>query len=304
MRYERFGTALLAINLALATSPAMAAIFEYEGVCEASAAVKLDDDHFVVASDETETLTVYRRNEKRPVSTLPLADVTDIEAAARIGDTIFWLTSHSLNKDGEDKPKRKLLLATQIDPDGHTLRLVGEYRQLRARIAEALGTDEALLMPNLNIEGLAATPGGDLLIGLRGPLAAENKAQVIRLKNPLIPSTLPAAAETSPDEEIPPVSGLFLDGLGIRSLEKIGTGEHAYLIVAGSVADGGPQPKLYWWNGKHDLQPHTAVDLQGMVPEALFAWNEEEFQVLGDNGGACSDESDNRRWFPSLIVKP
>jgi hypothetical protein len=41
-----------------------------------------------------------------------------------------------------------------------------------------------------------------------------------------------------------------------------------------------------------------------MVPEALFAWNEEEFQVLGDNGGVCSDKLDNRRWFPSLDVKP
>ncbi|MBP1861555.1 DUF3616 domain-containing protein [Rhizobium herbae] len=304
MRYERFGTVLLAINLALATSPAMAAFFEYEGVCEASAAAKLDDDHFVVASDETETLTIYKRNEKSPVSTLALPDVTDIEAAARIGDTIFWLTSHSLNKEGEDKTKRKLLLATQIDPDGHTLRLVGEYRDLRAKIAEALGTDEATLKPNLNIEGLAATPGGDLLVGLRGPLTGENKAQVIRLKNPLTPGTVPAAAATSTGEEIPPVSELSLDGLGIRSLEKIGTGEHAYLIVAGSVADGGPQPKLYWWDGKHVPQPHTTVDLHGMVPEALFAWNEDEFQVLGDNGDACSDESDNRRWFPSLDVKP
>ena len=41
-------------------APASAAM-NYRGPCDASAAVALDADHFVVAGDEDNTLRVYRR---------------------------------------------------------------------------------------------------------------------------------------------------------------------------------------------------------------------------------------------------
>ena len=43
---------------------------DYIGICEASAAVALDDSHFVVASDETNTFQIYRRGIAKPVQAL------------------------------------------------------------------------------------------------------------------------------------------------------------------------------------------------------------------------------------------
>ncbi|RVK27631.1 DUF3616 domain-containing protein [Sinorhizobium meliloti] len=301
MRYELFGSlSVAAVAFSLAASAAMAGSSEYEGVCEVSAAAKLDDSHFIVASDETQTLTVYKRHEATPLAKFDIGDVTDIEAAARVENTIFWLTSHSLNNEGEDKKKRKLLLATSYDPKTQSLAVVGEHRQLRAQISSALGMQEGVLKGELNIEGLAATADGDLLVGLRSPLAAGKTARVVRLKNPLDPGHHTEAAAAA--EQDPP--GLPLGGRGIRSLEKIATGDHAYLIVAGSVEDRGQPPLLFWWDGtSKEVNPGPEVDLAGMTPEAVIAWNEHDFEIFGDNGDACSDESDNRRWFPSRHVK-
>lgn len=44
----------------------------YEGLCDASAAVALDGWHFVVADDEHNRLTVYRRSEARSVGEVEL----------------------------------------------------------------------------------------------------------------------------------------------------------------------------------------------------------------------------------------
>jgi len=48
------------------------------------------------------------------VSVVALSAVTDIEGATVIGGDVLWVTSHSLNKDGADRPNRKVLLATPI----------------------------------------------------------------------------------------------------------------------------------------------------------------------------------------------
>lgn len=277
---------------------------QYEGVCEASAAAILDDSHFAVASDETERLTIYERGKAEPVSTHPLTDVTDLEAAARIGDTIFWLTSHSFNKDGEDKTKRKLLFATSVGDDPSLTDAGTVFRDLRATIASILGIDEATLAASLNIEGLAATPDGKLLVGLRAPLTEDGRARVVRIDNPFALVGLPAPAAGVAPDSISPVSALKLGGRGIRSIELVGTGEHRFLIVAGPVQDHAAESQLYWWDGdkSHDPVPGPAAPLAGIAPEALIAWDDHVVQVIGDNGDACSDEKPGQRWFPSIDV--
>jgi len=149
-----------AVTAVLWTAAGAAEPFRYEGLCEASAAVALDDTRFAVASDDLEVLTLYERGKASPVATVPLDDVTDLEAAARIGDTVFWLTSHSLNKDGEDKKKRKQLLATSVAPEGAVAPQGAVSRTVRAMVATRLGAEEAALAKAFNIEGLAATPDG------------------------------------------------------------------------------------------------------------------------------------------------
>ncbi len=302
MRSDLRTILFVAAAAAVLATPGAAEPFRYEGVCEASAAVALDDTRFVVASDDLKHLTIYERGKADPLTTVPLSDVTDIEAAARIGDTIFWLTSHSLTGNkGKDKPERKLLFATVLAPDG-SLHLRGtEFRDLRERLRVLLSLDSAAFARTLNIESLAATPSGDLLVGLRSPLRSDDKALTVRIEDPfalvgLSPS--PAAADSKP---VADVSALDLGKRGVRSLERVG---ERYLIVAGSVEDGGKPPAvLFWWDGASAVTPGPALSLAGLTPEALFAWSDGTVQILGDNGETCS-EKDGDRWFPSVEVRP
>jgi hypothetical protein len=236
------------------------------------------------------------------VRTVTAPDVTDIEAAARIGTTVFWLTSHSLNRDGEDKPKRKRLFAMSVR-SGPTLVPAGTvYSDLRRVIAQALGRNEAELAQTLNIEGMASTRARNLVVGLRAPLDPDGRAIVVRISRPFALVGLPQGHRS---ETVPPVSLLDLGGRGIRAIERIGSGARTFLIVAGPVADGGqPGPALFWWDGQNAVTPGpVAPDLAGMTPEALSARSSRRVQVLGDNGSACSDEADNPRWFPSIDLR-
>ncbi|HEU0098197.1 MAG TPA: DUF3616 domain-containing protein [Allosphingosinicella sp.] len=281
----------------------------YSGVCEASAAAALDSNRFVVASDELELLTLYKRGAAQPLSTFAHPDVTDIEGAARIGDTIFWVTSHSVNKEKEDKPKRKILFATKVLPTGALAAAGTDYRNLRADIAALLGVQEKIqqngkvtggLALDLNIEGLAAAPDGSLFVGLRGPLSS-GKAQVVRIVKPFGRVGLPQAAPVGPAQ--PKVFRLNLEGRGIRSLERVGKGSRAFLIVAGPVGDSGPAPKLYWWDGRNQPTPGPGLGFGAMKPEALIAVSAGRVQILGDNDDNCAeDEAAPPRRFPSRDV--
>src|SRR4051812_22523828 len=77
---------------------------EYKGVCEASAAVVLDDNFFAVANDETNVVVAYQRGKPDPVRSFNFEsfttfDKSDLEGGARIGSRIYWISSHSLNKE-------------------------------------------------------------------------------------------------------------------------------------------------------------------------------------------------------------
>ena len=91
----------------------------YEGLCDASAAVALDARHFVVADDEHNKLSVYRRGEAKRVGQVDLkflkADKeSDLEGAARVGKRIYWIASHARNSAGEPRPDRQRFFATEI----------------------------------------------------------------------------------------------------------------------------------------------------------------------------------------------
>lgn len=296
---------LVAATLACTSGAAPAQTVRYNGLCEASAAAMLDDRHFAVASDDSATIRIYERGRPDAVGQFDHAGVTDIEAAARIGDTIFWLTSHSFNSGGEDKPKRKHLFATRIGAN-LTLADVGSDQDgLRARIATLLGKSEKTLAKTLNIEGLAATPQGELLVGLRGPLdGGHDRALIVKIADPFALVGLPSPPGSGVST-IAAVSRLDLDGRGVRSIERVGTGIRAYLIVAGSVEDGGVPPRLFWWDGGNRVEPGPDPVLEGVTPEALIVWDDRNALVLGDNGDACSDKEGDpaARWFPAVAVK-
>ncbi|EJJ29708.1 DUF3616 domain-containing protein [Rhizobium sp. CF142] len=285
----------------------------YQGICEASAAALVDASHMAVASDDFSAIMIYQRGKPKPVTKFPLDDVTDIEGAARIGDTIFWLTSHSLNSSGQDKPKRKELFATAVSADG-TLSSSGEvYRNLRADMAAALKLSEGDLKTHVNIEGLAATSEGHLLIGLRGPVP-DNRAIVLELANPMQLVKLgtgdTGSAKMTQVVTMDLSDGPGTTGRGVRDIARVG---NRYLVLAGSEPDGGnPPPKLFWWDGNADGRVTSGpdADFSGMTPEAIVVWNDHEGEILSDSGGAmikgvaCADKDPPKdAFFPAIDVK-
>ncbi len=293
----------------------------YSGPCDASAAVALDAEHFVVGNDERNTLYVYRRGQPLAVASLRLskflgtrADAeSDIEGAAAIGTRIYWITSHGRDSRGKAQPSRHRFFATEVLPGlPPALAPVGEPYVRLLRDMEAsdalkpykLG-DAARLAAEaeggLNIEGLAATPEGELLIGLRNPLSHQ-RALVIPLENPAEVINGGRARFGTPIE-------LDLGRRGIRSIELVGA---SYLIVAGPPADSGSFA-LYRWSGKPGdaAMPLAGVDLKDLRPEALFAIPQTNLvQLLSDDGGVmaggveCKKLPAARQTFRSLVVTP
>ncbi len=231
---------LLGLGLFAAAGPASGQkpgeVFEYSGMCEASAAVAIGPGHFLVAEDQTSILRLYQRGEAKPVHSFPdLADAigvpnefvdkdrkTDIEGAAAIGSRIYWITGHS-----ERWRTQRRFFATDVTSQGGawSIKLVGTpYRELREDLLGDKVTigyiDNVELRDNnaangFNIEGLARTPNGKLLIGLRNPVV-KGKALAVPLDNPdevLLKGAPPRFGKIVP---------LSLGGNGIRSIDLVG----------------------------------------------------------------------------------
>jgi hypothetical protein len=294
---------------------------QYSGPCDASAAAALDGEHFVAGNDESNTLHVYRRGQARAAGELNLSkflgtrtdDESDIEGAASVGTRTYWITSHARNSRGKARQDRHRFFATEVIP-GHppSLRPVGEpYTRLLNDIeaSDALKpyrlVDASRLAAEaeggLNIEGLAATPDGRLLIGLRNPLPHQHSL-VIPLQNPAELIEGKRAKFGTPIE-------LDLDRRGIRSITLVGS---AYLIVAGPTADRGSFA-LYRWSGRTGdaATPVAGVELGNLRPEAAFAIPQTgRVQLLSDDGGviaggvACKRLPATQQTFRSLIVTP
>jgi len=301
----------IVLFLAATVGAANAQQFEYRGLCEASGAAALDERHFAVASDETNVIQIYKRGEHEPKGELDVEDFTtfdksDLEGAARIGSRVYWISSHSLNKEGKDRPKRKVLFATDIIAGAGAPRLktVGKpYTGLLDALIAAAGVAREIL----NIEGLAATADGGLLIGLRAPLVG-GKAIVVPLKNPKEIIEAAAAAPVAPN--FGKAIALKLDGFGIRSIERVGTGDRQFLISAGPEQDSAEPFRLYWWSGRDGDPPKpvgAGINLDGIKPEALISFGDAtRFLVLSDDDDICSDEKapEKRRFRAREIVIP
>ncbi|MGO6784010.1 DUF3616 domain-containing protein [Rhizobium ruizarguesonis] len=306
---------LVSGSLLVVPAPVKAESRSYVGICEASAAALIDASHVAIASDDYDAILVYERGKPQSVARLEVSDATDIEAAARIGDMIFWLTSHSVNKNGEDKKKRKVLFTTKVGANGELSNAGPVYRNLRADIAGALGRREGRLAPFFNIEGMTATPEGHLLIGLRGPeTIIGDKAILVEVENPMqlvsIAASEAVAAKIARVVTLDLSDGPEASGRGVRDIVRV---DDRYLIVGGSEPDGDdPPPKLFWWDGKSgdDATPGPHVDFSGMTPEAIIAWSNHDGEVFSDNGGAmiqgeeCADKAPPvGAFFPSLDIQ-
>jgi len=289
-------------------------ILKFKCTSDASAAVAVDGDTFVVADDENNILKFYKTtgntepvysfNLNRFLGIDPKHPEADIEGAARIGDRIYWITSHGRNKDGKPRVSRYQFFATDIEKQGSdtTLKSVGSscfdlvHKMVKDKKLESLNLDRAtsfydlkltkahrkLLAPKkqgLNIEGLCSSADGkSLYIGFRNP-QHQRKAIVIQLLNPA--EVIEKMANPKFGEPI-----LWdLKSRGIRSFEYSQC-HKAYFIIAGPAASK-PSFSLYKWSGQRSSQPKLLKQTfpASFTPEALVVFDSKpEMLVLSDDG--------------------
>ena len=287
------------LGLELAATSAADAV--YRGTCDASAAVALSRVAFVAASDEESRLRVYAFEPPG----LPLRECklgafleqdgkrgeADIEGAARLGDKVYWITSHGRNKEGQERPGRRRFFATRVVGDGLgvDLKVVGRpytglladltddpaLASLHFREASARGPQER---GGLNIEALSAWGAGQLILGFRNPLVAGH-AVLIPLLNP------DSVVEGRSRAQFGLPVLLQLGGRGVRDMVAT---PHGYYLVAGNPGGGGAS-RLYRWQGGVDKPERVReLDLKGFNAESIVfveGQGRSRLVVFSDDGG-------------------
>ncbi|GEM_PF-207154 len=312
---------LYALAILLLASSTFAEETKFWGAADVSAAVFLDDSHFVVANDESNHLRIYQIDRPQsPVEQInldsflqaePDSPEADIEAAARVGDRIFWITSHGRNKDGKLRPSRYRFFCTHIQSGqtgGERLVIEGKpcktlVQQLLAHpspvqeiLKQATQFDQPLskkqrekLAPKeqgLNIEGLVYYPFDEsLLIGLRNPLfkpkgQKEKLAVAVQLLNPQDLAIAGSAARFGR------VLLWNLDNRGIRGMEY-NSADKTFYILAGPV-DSETASALFRWEGDFEKQPTLVVEWaensSAFTPEGIAVGPDGLLWLFSDDG--------------------
>jgi Protein of unknown function (DUF3616) len=334
--------ALCAATCEPAAAKAGAELTTYRGTCDGSAGVALDEDRFVVADDDRNVLRVYRTGQadakfeldldqflEAPAKKKPGPDgktvfkEADLEGAARIGDRIYWIGSHARDSKGEAEPGRSRFFATRIvaHPDGPRLEPIRTraYKTLREdmfddpklahlKLSKAFAPDKKIgpkpeSKSGFNIEGLAATPDGRLLIGFRNP-RPDNAAIVIPLDNPaeVLDGSKPAFGQARL---------LDLKGRGIRSIEWI---NNTYVIVGGPHGEAKKSKierpfALFTWSGRDsDNKPDRIKNVtmpKKFSPEGVFALpGSSMMMLLSDDGDLndCKEVDKAQKTFRALTL--
>ena len=272
---------------ASAASASPTKTFFHTNSSDASGASAVDSNYMFVADDENNFIRLYNR--KNSGKELYLFDVSsavgasaecDLEASSssvkfNAGKRLYWMGSLGNNKSGVIKADRNKVIATEVSGDSSNATLTvksysNQFRNALVSWGDANGwgfTASAAsgMIPKqidgFNVEGLSITTGGDTAyIGFRAPCvpakgitptASNRKYAIIAPVN-----NFETIMNGNGNVSNTPVTGepiLFdLDGLGIRSLEKVGNGN--YLIVAGLYTGGG-SPAVYLWDGVVPFNP-------------------------------------------------
>jgi Protein of unknown function (DUF3616) len=286
----------------------------FTGLCDASGAVALSQSRFAVADDEGNVLRVYDADRGGdPIDALDLSSdlqlpievnkkgrakrppETDLEAATRVGDLAFWLTSHARNSSGKPRPERQRFCATKIEHGGKRLTFEGDIYEA---LLDDLAADPRFTrfdLPHaaergpkepggLNIEGMTERPEGGVYIGFRNPIP-NGKALLFALRNP-------AQVVHGERPEFGDPLTLDLGGLGVRSLSYW---RGRYLVVAGHHDSGG-RSWLYTWDGHSTPKRVQRYDFTRFNPEGFFTPDDrDEVLVLSDDGNAAIDGKDCKK---------
>jgi Protein of unknown function (DUF3616) len=258
--------------------PERADILTFPGICDASAAVAIDEKTIIVGDDERQQLSIYDLPTQQLLAKIPLPSHTgdgggetdrrreaDIEGATIFKGRIVWITSHGRNRSGKVRPDRHRLFAShEINSrDGKATQAFSpsfsdlasmilrnrdrSYAPLREAIGDLSRTDPALApkKQGFNIEGLTATRDGEmLLIGVRNP-QKDAKALLFELAG------FDRFLQGDPSQlALGRLIEIDLGGRGIRDIAWSAAHE-SYIIAAGQVDDDtdGPGFALYKWDG-------------------------------------------------------
>lgn len=264
------------------------------GICDASAAI-FDAGRVLVLNDEDQQQTDLRLYDPTagggPARIVRLSPESlaldaaepeiDLEAAAIVGGRLYMTGSHSRSKKAKVRVSRQRLFAIRWPIRANDVHIEGKpYVTLLSDLQGFLKTAQPAALRGVildkdtppenggvSIEGLAATPEGDLLIGFRSPVIG-GKAFVITLKSPerLLKGERARFAE-------PALLDLGRDG--VRDLVW-DAAARSYLILSGPVGSGS-EFGIYRWDGNPDHPPTlrkraTVRSLgikEGVAPEAL-----------------------------------
>jgi len=286
-------------------------IVQFSGISDGSAGVVLGSEKvgykLLIADDEDANLRIYPLSGGQPEEIISVKEELsgikgkkefDLEGAARVGDTVYWISSHGRNSRGKQQLSRHVFFATRVDDETLSVEVIGKpFQGLLEAIISEPGLKEfrleksTLLEPKkpngFNIEGLAATPEGTLLIGFRNPIPRD-RALLVPLKNPeeIISGTKPVFGK--------PIT-LDLGGLGIRDICYC---ESGYLIVAGPYDKG--ICKLYFWAGKLENAPVEVLRSfpSGFSAEIIFFFPgkpDKKWFAVSDDGSKLVGGVENKK---------
>lgn len=266
------------------------ASINYFGVCDGSAAIRIDDTTLLVANDETNVIHSFYIWGGKPIASFDISHLVelnpkkpeiDFEAVARNGDVLWWIGSHGRNKEGKKRPNRRMLFATNL-PSRNLLniqRVSAQYDLISTLVehpglAQILTKDVLKTAPKeggLNIEGMAFASDGSLLLGLRAPLTGEGgvvgDALIVKL---------------ALENEIWSVTTFYklsLKNKGVRDMVWV---DDKLILIAGEVSSGGTFG-LFSWSGSGPPQSFIAPILDNMNPEGLVQIGT-KWLLLSDDG--------------------
>lgn len=224
----------------------------FYNVFEPSGATTMPDGKVLIVEDESSAqslkLVEVQGNSKivelgslylpKKIKKVFKKEIEDLEAITSDKNTVFAITSHTLNKSKQQRNTReKFVMFTYEDGAIIDFHMYANLKQ------DLMKSFPDLLVHDINIEGLCFdSKNKTLLIGFRSPLK-NKKAMILTLKNP---KALFLKGENP--EFLEPI-WLDIQGMGIRDIHY-DSQKDAYWIIAGDSSERGNNFQLWFWNPK------------------------------------------------------
>ncbi|MBD3887292.1 DUF3616 domain-containing protein [Phormidium tenue FACHB-886] len=291
-----------------------------QGMCDASAILKMTSQ-FLVLNDEDQETTFFRLFDFSQGGTPVLAPVLptdklqidprhpeiDFEGLAQIDDVYFAIASHSRNKNFKPRASRKNLVAFRWQSEAaNPILVLGSLKTLVPTLETELKATEGIRLAEidpakdpkqkdgdggLSIEGISALPNGNLLIGLRSPTNPSTNPQTPR-QAIAVELVDPLQSVTTNQATLGSVYLWQFNGAGIRDLHY-DEAHHQILILSGPPGAGDPF-QLWTWDGKATSHPTQVQDLahaeaiapilaEGSAPEGITI-DHDQLWVVFDEG--------------------